>query len=151
MTPNEAATVPTEPATLHTVRSTAAPAHRPTAALNSTATNVSAETSIQTANSTSTWNAPPTPRNRFAKRSGPDLTIEVGIKRRHYGTRYVGPATGATADEHKRFLVSLMSSNDEVERREVAPTTNEADLSRSSTSLHGPPKTQPLAIARTDC
>jgi len=83
MTPNEAATVPTEPATLHTVRSTAAPAHRPTAALNSTATNVSAETSIQTANSTSTWNAPPTPRNRFAKRSGPDWAIEVGIEQRH--------------------------------------------------------------------
>ena len=68
MTPNKAATVPTEAATLHIIRSTAAPAYRPTAAVNSTATHASAETSIQSANSTSTWNAPPTPRNGLAKR-----------------------------------------------------------------------------------
>jgi hypothetical protein len=48
-------------------------------------------------------------------------------------------------------LIHQVSSNDEVERREVAPTSNEADLSRSSTSLLGPPKILRLAIARTDC
>jgi hypothetical protein len=42
------------------------------------------------------------------------------------------------------------ASNDEVERREAAPTTNEADLSQSSTPSLGLPKTRP-AIARTDC
>ena len=40
--------------------------------------------------------------------------------------------------------------NDEVERRGASPTTNEADLCRSPTSLLGPPKTRP-AIAQTDC
>jgi len=76
MTPNEAATVPAEAATLHGVRSTAAPAHRPTDALNSTATRASAETPIQTASSTSTWNSPPILRNRFANRSDPNPTNE---------------------------------------------------------------------------
>jgi len=76
MTPNEAATVPTDAATLHAIRSTAAPAHRPTAALNSTATRVSAETPIQTASSTPTWNAPPILRDRFVNRSGPNPSNE---------------------------------------------------------------------------
>jgi hypothetical protein len=47
-------------------------------------------------------------------------------------------------------LLGRPSSNDEVERREVAPTPNEAVLSQSSTFLLGGPKTTP-AIARTDC
>ena len=45
---------------------------------------------------------------------------------------------------------AIVSSNDEVEQREVALSINEADLSKSSTSLLGPPKMRP-AIARTDC
>jgi hypothetical protein len=100
---------PTEAATLHTVRSTAA--------INSTATHVSAETSIQSATSTSAWNAPPTPRNRLAKRSGPDWTIEVGIEQRHLDTHTVAPATDVAADHHNRIFASLMSSNDERELR----------------------------------
>ncbi len=36
-----------------------------------------------------------------------------------------------------------MKPNDEVERRGVALTTHETDLSRSSTSLRGLPKTPP--------
>src|SRR5229473_1552257 len=112
MTPNEAATVPTEAATLHTVRSTASPTHRRSAPLNCTATRVSAETPFGTASSTLTWNTPPIPRNRFANRSGPDSTIEVSIKRRHCVTYHAEPTTGATADDHTRFLLSLMSSNE---------------------------------------
>jgi hypothetical protein len=41
-------------------------------------------------------------------------------------------------------------ANDEVERRGVAPTTSEADLSQSSTSSMAQRRCNP-AIARTDC
>jgi hypothetical protein len=75
----------------------------------------------------STWNAPLTLCDRVADRSGPDSTNEVSIKRRHYDTHHAGPTTGATADEHTRSLVALMASNDEVERRGVAPTQNEGN------------------------
>jgi len=44
----------------------------------------------------------------------------------------------------------VTASNDEVERRGVAPASIEADLSKSSTSLLGSAKLRP-AIARTDC
>jgi hypothetical protein len=44
-----------------------------------------------------------------------------------------------------------MVSNDEIERREVALSQNEADLSQSSTSLLGSPKKPDFAIARPDC
>jgi hypothetical protein len=42
------------------------------------------------------------------------------------------------------------SSNNQVERRGLALPSSEADLSPSSTSLHGPPKLR-LGIARTAC
>jgi len=51
---------------------------------------------------------------------------------------------------HTPILAELMATNDEVERRAVAPTTNEADLSQSSTSPWFTGDTTP-AIARTDC
>jgi hypothetical protein len=85
--------------------------------------HVSAETSIQTASSTSTCNATPTPRNRFAKRSGPDWTIEVGIEQRHLDTHTAAPATGATADHHSSIFALLMSSNSVVTRRNCRATT----------------------------
>ena len=53
--------------------------------------------------------------------------------------------------QSNKVIQQLKASNDEVERRAVAPTPNEADLSRSSTPLLGSPKTLPRTIARTDC
>src|SRR5882757_557333 len=51
----------------------------------------------------------------------------------------------------KRYAMAFTAdANDEVERRGASLTKNKTDLSRSSTSLLGPPKTGP-AIARTDC
>src|SRR5258708_19014232 len=60
------------------------------------------------------------------------------------------PRRARCADEHIRTLVSLMSSNDEVERRGNAPTSIEADLSQSSTASLSQRRCGP-AIARTDC
>ena len=46
--------------------------------------------------------------------------------------------------------IAFMGSNDEVERRGASPTTNEADLSRSS--IHSlAHRSRSPAIARTDC
>src|SRR5580692_8484819 len=47
-------------------------------------------------------------------------------------------------------VMSRMASNDEVERRAIASTPNEADLSLSSTSSFANQRHDP-AIARTDC
>jgi len=41
---------------------------------------------------------------------------------------------------------SFLTPNDEIERRGAAPTTNEADLSQSSTSSFGLPKTRPRSL-----
>jgi hypothetical protein len=51
------------------------------------------------------------------------------VYRSHGEVHLADSATGASADEHTRTLVSLMLSNDEVERRGVAPTSNEAGIS----------------------
>jgi hypothetical protein len=58
---------------------------------------------------------------------------KVSIERTHCGAHRAIPTAGASADEHKRKLVPFMASNDEVERRGVATTCNEADLSQPST------------------
>jgi hypothetical protein len=59
-------------------------------------------------------------------------------------------AAAASADKHSKTLVSLMSSSDEVERHEVAPTAIEATLSKSSILSLAHRRRDP-AIARTDC
>jgi hypothetical protein len=45
--------------------------------------------------------------------------------------------------QRQQTATLLQESNDEVERRGVAPATNGADLSRSSTPLLGLPKMRP--------
>ena len=50
----------------------------------------------------------------------------------------------------QKILPTNLASNDEVERRGVAPTSNEAHLSRSSTLSLAHRRRDP-AIARTDC
>jgi len=126
MTPNEAATVPTVAEILYDFRSTTDPEHSRTTSFNSSATCVFAETPIETASSTSTWNTPPTLCNRVAERSGPDSTNEGSVERSRCDTYRAIPATGAAADKHKPTLPSLMASNDADERRAAAVSSTEA-------------------------
>jgi hypothetical protein len=67
--------------------------------------------------------------------------LEAKLRRRDLGEFY---------RQAEIVVTSCYESNDEAERRGLAPTTNEADLSKSYTPLLGSAKLRP-AIARADC
>jgi hypothetical protein len=125
MTPNEVATVPIVAAILDTSAAPFAQNRSRTARSILRQLAFPRKREMRPRAQWSTCNAPPTPRYRFTKRSGPDPPNEVGIERRHLDTHTTDPANGAAADHRNQIFAPLMSSNDEVERRGVAPTQNE--------------------------
>ena len=150
MTPNEAATVPTEDAIPCDHRSTSGPdfCALPRPILRQS--TFPRKRRFRPRGRRSRRSAPSSVRSRFGNRSGPDPTNEVRVQRSHGDVRRANFAASAPADEHTPILFSLMLSNDEVERRGVASTSNEADLSPSSTPSLAHQSCAP-AIARTDC
>ena len=133
MTPNEAATVPTEDAIPCDHRSTSGPdfCALPRPILRQS--TFPRKRRFRPRGRRSRRSAPSSVRSRFGNRSGPDPTNEVRVQRSHGDVRRANFAASAPADEHTRILFSLMLSNDEVERRGASPESNEGTLSRSST------------------
>jgi hypothetical protein len=81
-------------------------------------------------------------RSRDADRNDPDSTNGANLQRNRFDTHHASLTADASVCQ-PRDSRTLIATNDEVERREVASTKSEADLSQSSTSLFGSPKTQP--------
>jgi hypothetical protein len=89
-------------------------------------------------------------------RRASSLTTATAVTMRESQVGLPDFVSNRTAEARAEYNVrghwrSLISPNDEVERRGVALTQNEADLSQSSTPFLGLPKMLALAIARTDC
>ena len=75
----------------------------------------------------------------------------VGLHCNDHTGIWVQKNVGSNAAAHRdRKPIHQISSNDEVERRGIAPTTTLADLSPSSTYSLAQRRRGP-AIARTDC